>query len=120
VFVAGRQSLLLSNLALTNDGNVFDYNLYFAPGGMEESEWQWRRSDRAGFASWQTFSRQDASSLFADPKFIDADGSDFHLSAGSPAIDTGDPTFMPAAGETDLEGELRVNGARVDIGADEF
>ena len=34
--------------------------------------------------------------------------TDYHLSAASPCIDTGDPTFVPGVGETDLDDCLRV------------
>jgi hypothetical protein len=45
---------------------------------------------------------------------------DYHLTAPSPCIETGDPDFVPEAGETDIDGTPRVTGCRVDMGADEF
>ncbi len=42
------------------------------------------------------------------------------LSPNSPCINAGDPAFVPAAGELDLDGQPRVIANRVDIGADEF
>ncbi|MHC4620307.1 MAG: BACON domain-containing protein [Planctomycetota bacterium] len=56
----------------------------------------------------------------ADPCFVDAAGSDYHLSQGSACIDAGDPNYSSGPGETDIDGEARVRGGRVDIGADEF
>jgi hypothetical protein len=62
----------------------------------------------------------------ADPLLVDPDAADYHLCAGSPCIDAGDPAFVPGAGETDMDGQLRVwdgdgDGASVvDMGADEF
>ena len=44
---------------------------------------------------------------------------DFHLLVGSPAIDAGD-NLAPALPALDLDGELRVMNATVDMGADEF
>src|SRR5581483_3579508 len=44
-------------------------------------------------------------------------GRDFHLAAGSPAIDKGDPSYSAAAGETDFDGKPRVQGGRIDAGA---
>ena len=41
------------------------------------------------------------------------------IQQGSPAINAGDPTFMEASGETDYNGDDRVQQGRVDIGADE-
>jgi hypothetical protein len=51
----------------------------------------------------------------ANPEFV-ANG-DFHLSALSPCIDTANPVNAPA---TDIDGELRPQGAGYDMGADEF
>ncbi len=45
---------------------------------------------------------------------------DGHLTATSPAIDAGDPAFVAEPGETDIDGQFRVTGGRVDIGADEW
>lgn len=54
-----------------------------------------------------------------DPKFAGAAGGDFHLLAGSAAIDQG--ADLSAAGVTgDIEGTTRPQGARFDIGAYEF
>jgi hypothetical protein len=51
-----------------------------------------------------------------DPLFVDADGDDYHLTPGSPAIDAGANTGTPY----DIVGTLRPQGAGMDIGAYEF
>ncbi len=65
----------------------------------------------------------------ADPLFVDADGIDnivgteddnLRLSFGSPCIDTGDPGYVAGPNETDLDGNPRVIGGRIDMGAYEF
>jgi hypothetical protein len=119
VFVAGRQSLLIGNTTTNGAANVLDYNLYFAPSGANESTWQWQNMERIGFSDYQQSTGQDGHSLFADPGFVNALARDFHLTPGSPAIDAGDATFQAEAGETDFEGGARINGLRVDLGADE-
>jgi hypothetical protein len=43
----------------------------------------------------------------ADPLFADPDHGDVHLSAGSPCIDAGDNTAVPAGIDTDLDGNPR-------------
>ncbi|MFH1746066.1 MAG: right-handed parallel beta-helix repeat-containing protein [Planctomycetota bacterium] len=80
---------------------------------------------------WDGEGNKDTDPLFVDPDGPDDDpgtweDNDYHLGAGSPCIDTGNPAFEPEPGETDMDGEVRVwdgdddGGARVDMGADEF
>ncbi|NIS15226.1 MAG: hypothetical protein GWN14_01250, partial [candidate division Zixibacteria bacterium] len=46
--------------------------------------------------------------------------ADFHISANSACINTGDPNADPNyAGEFDIDGQVRVRGENVDMGADE-
>ena len=49
-----------------------------------------------------------------DPRFVDLSGRDFHLRAGSVAIDRALPRYSPA---TDFDGRRRPQGRRSDIGA---
>ena len=48
------------------------------------------------------------------------DLGDLHLLPCSPCIETGDPGFIPPPDTVDIDGQRRVIGNRVDIGADEF
>jgi hypothetical protein len=120
LFVTGQQGLLLGNATTVGSGNVLDYNLYFAPAGANGSNWQWEKTEFTGFANYQQATGQDAHSQFADPLFADTLAFDFHLAHGSPAINVGDPSFQAASGETDVDGEARIKGERVEIGADEY
>lgn len=52
--------------------------------------------------------------LDADPLFVDPEGGDYRLQAGSPAIDAGTTEGAPAE---DLDGNPRPLGTGVDIGA---
>jgi len=54
------------------------------------------------------------------PGFVDAANGDYHLLAGSALIDAADPMFVPEAGQVDADGDPRLVGAAVDVGADEF
>ena len=54
-----------------------------------------------------------------DPQLVAADYGEVHLTAGSPCMDAGDDTVVQS-GWVDLDSEPRIQGTRVDIGADEF
>jgi len=54
-----------------------------------------------------------------DPLFVDADGGDYHLQYYSACIGAGDPEYEAGVGETDIDGDSRVQAGRVDMGADE-
>jgi len=45
---------------------------------------------------------------------------DGHLQAASPCINAGDPCYVPAPDETDIDGESRISYGRLDMGSDEF
>jgi parallel beta-helix repeat protein len=56
--------------------------------------------------------------ISVDPNFINIDNNNFHLNYGSPCINAGDPNFV---GQylLDYDGNPRIIGQSVDIGADE-
>ena len=70
-----------------------------------------------------------AGNLDVDPAFVDPDGpdndpdtwddNDYHLAFDSPLVGRGDPAFVPDPGETDIDGDARMAGCFVDLGADE-
>jgi cysteine-rich repeat protein len=117
VYATGQNKLLVSEYGNVN--TVLDHNLWFTDGGAGAALFSWNATPYLGFAAYQAGTGQDASSLFADPLLVAPASGDVHLSAGSPAINAGDPEFTPAVGEVDLDGGPRVNGPRVDCGADE-
>ncbi|MCA0235906.1 MAG: right-handed parallel beta-helix repeat-containing protein [Bacteroidetes bacterium] len=107
-------------------GLILDYNLYnadpFTIGGNLALSVQWYNQILTNITFQQyvtTTMSQEAHSIYADPKFIDASIQDFHLGALSPAFDKGDPTYMPMIDVLDMDDELRVLWTKVDIGADE-
>jgi hypothetical protein len=54
-----------------------------------------------------------------DPMFVDPAAGDFHLASTSPLIGAGSAALLPAGAGFDFEGDLRVVGPQVDMGADE-
>jgi hypothetical protein len=98
----------------------FNYNLYNTPSGSNDIVIVWNGTEYNSFAAYKTGTSQDANSLFADPLFADnsTTNPDLHLQSTSPAKDAGNPATVPD-GE-DMDGEVRINGSRVDIGADEY
>lgn len=100
----------------------FDYNLVYCSAGQSEIEANWNGTAYAGFYPFISGSGTNIHSGFADPMFVMANITtpDFHLSVGSPAINMGDPAFVPAVTEKDIDGEERLGGGAIDCGADEF
>jgi len=58
--------------------------------------------------------------FYSDPDFRDAPNGDYHLKCGSPCFDKGDKFAVPATITTDLDGNTRIMGVSVDIGAYEL
>jgi cysteine-rich repeat protein len=119
VFYSTAQNLLVLSEA-GNVNNGLDYNLFFTDAGAASATFVWQNITYPSFAAYRAGSGQDAHSLFGNPLFVDAGAADLHLAAASPAVNAGDPAFVPAAGETDIDGSTRVSAGRVDIGADEL
>jgi parallel beta-helix repeat protein len=92
--------------SLSTSGSTVNYNLVSlrTPGTM----YIWGKTGYPSLAAFQQATGQETHGLQADPGWaVPADG-DFHLSAGSPAIDSADAAV---SGEqtTDLEGNGRVD-----------
>jgi hypothetical protein len=84
----------------------------------------------AGTGQRKEFVNNDASGLFGiwdlftgnmdmAPVFADAANGDYHLTAGSPCVNAG-TNSAPQLPATDLDGDPRIAGGRVDMGAYEF
>lgn len=113
LFVAAGNNVLLGSDGAGNVNNLLDNNLYFAPSAAH-ARFNWNAATYTGLAAYQAGTGADAQSLFAAPKFVNAAAFNFHLAAGSPAIDAGSGMAGQYA-PTDLDGVTR--GSPPDIGA---
>ena len=98
--------------------NVVDYNLYFASGGGTTGTWIWKGVTYPTFAAYQTGSGNDTNGLVGiDPLLISPAAGNLHLQSTSPAIDKGQN--LSESGTLDIDGQSRVQGLAIDLGADE-
>ena len=119
ILYANEQSLFISNEFTENTGNVVDNNLYYAPAGKKNSEWYWKNEGYTGFKEYKAETGNDRNSLFKDPEFTNIDDAfDLHITSVSPAIDAGEK--ISGVGDYDIDGEKRIQGVSIDIGADEY
>ena len=118
IFYANDQSLMIGNPFTENVNNVVDYNLYFSSTGLTDSEWEWQNIVYQGFATYKSATGNDNHSLFVTPQFTDLNEPNLHLLTASSAINAGEN--LPEIGDYDIDGQTRVQGGIVDIGADEF
>ncbi len=65
------------------------------------------------------FNVSASNSVLGDPLFTNVAANDFHISSSSLAVNAGDPNYS-GSGALDMDGEIRVQGGRVDIGSDEI
>jgi hypothetical protein len=99
-------------------GNVVNSNMYFAVGGGTNGTWIWKNVTYTTFAAYQSGSGNDANGLVGvDPLLASTVTPDLHLQTASPAIDRGES--LPVSGTLDIDGQARVQGAAIEIGADE-
>jgi len=118
IIVADQQNLLIGNIFTENQGNIVDYNLFYAPGGAAAGEWMWKNITYTGFSAYCTGTGNDSHSVFIDPALVDPGTRDLHIRSISPAVDAGDNTAP--VGDQDIDGQGRILHHRVDLGADEI
>jgi len=118
IVYAGSGALFVHNWVNQTNPVTIDYNLYFSSVASSASNWTWAGTNRVGFTAWQSASGQDAHSSYADPLFVSRTTPDLHVSASSPAVNTGNSSLGSTAfGTLDFAGNARVQGSAVDKGA---
>jgi hypothetical protein len=70
--------------------------------------------DETSIVNW------DLGNIDVDPLFVNAANDDYHLQANSPCIDAGDSSTIPESVIEDLDGNPRIMGSIVDMGAYEY
>jgi len=74
-------------------------------------------SSEPDYCCVQDYTGSGTGNIGDDPLFIDPNNVDYHLFPSSPCIDAGDPNYAAEPNETDLDGNPRVIGCRIDMGA---
>lgn len=106
--------LMFHKYTSTGSGNEIDYNLYFTTG---TPGWIWNTTNGApytDFNAWKAASGADAASIYGlDPKLA----ADMSLQSGSPAKDAGKVISTEIQGTLDVNGQPRIVGGKISIGA---
>ena len=105
--------------------NIFDYNLYYYPGGAIDTKYLYGGDYIVGYDLYKSLTGMDVNSIFIDPLFVDIiiPEYDFHLQMLSPCINAGNPAYDDAGIEItdiDMDGSTRVIGTEIDMGSDEL
>lgn len=108
-------------VASNNNPATINHNLYYGPDPASTSEWAWLGNNYVGFSAYISQTGNDQASAYANPDLAQTTPTyDFRLENGSNAVDVGNNLGTNVIGNTDFYGGPRVNGTRVDIGADEL
>jgi len=124
IFYSTSDAILSSGWNSGNSKNFkFDYNKYYSIGSDSiNATFGYGTFAYTGFASYKNSSGFDAHSIFTNPSLtnITLSALNLHLLASSTCINEGMPTFLVDTSERDFDGNPRIVGSRIDIGADEY
>src|SRR5262249_46456915 len=96
-------------------GVTLDYNEVYLT--TPDTLYTWGSSSYSSLAAFQAATGQEAHGIQADPRWASIASNDFHLTAGSPAIDSANSN-APAQTAVDAEGFARIdNPVTPDTGA---
>jgi hypothetical protein len=110
-----------------NSGNSlgfkFDYNRYYSIGSDSvNTTYSYGTFSYTGISNYKSGSGFDVHSYFSNPSFTDTAHSalNLHLLPSSTCINNGMPGFPIDTSERDYDGNTRIIGGKIDIGADEY
>ncbi|NIG54978.1 right-handed parallel beta-helix repeat-containing protein [Chitinophaga sp. Cy-1792] len=110
--------IFLHKYTNTGSGNIIDNNWYFTTG---TPQWIWNSTNSNVYTdllSWQQASGADAAAVYGqDPLLKDVNLPDLHLQAGSPARNKGFMLPDSVVGTLDIDGNPRISGGHLSIGA---
>ena len=111
--------------AVTTSTVTLNYNLYYAPSSSEN--WIWGSKTYTTFSTYQSGSKQEASSQYADPMFVNINATpptslpNLDVQAGSPGLSKGtilSPISLVGAFDvTGVTPRILVTNDTIDIGA---
>ena len=107
IIASGDTASSLRNEIMSHDSTVVSYSLIEGCGGSG--------------VGWDSLMGTDGgNNIDADPMFVDLEAGDLHIWSSSPAIDAGNSTVIPLNVFTDLDGNSRMYGGDIDLGAYEY
>ncbi len=92
--------------------------LYYNTGGDYGNDTQSRRGNTINFCCTALLPTNIVINITNAPLFVNMAGNDFHLQSTSPCINSGNNNYIASA--TDFDGNSRIQGGTVDIGAYEY
>jgi parallel beta-helix repeat protein len=108
---------IIENNIIASNGNSFGIYAWPTPPTIRYNDvWDNGAGNYSSVISDQTGINGNISIA---PNFIDPGSNNYALNYDSKCINAGDPNFVPAPNETDYDGDRRLLGQYVDIGADE-
>jgi Secretion system C-terminal sorting domain/Right handed beta helix region len=124
IIYTNSQNIVMNVETISPQLNItFNYNDVYTPlNDPNDITVNWRTTTYTAFSSYQTGTLQDNNSFYSNPLFNTATlpTPNLHLLTASPCINTGNPSTSITVGETDRDGNARITGGTIDIGAYEY